>query len=158
VQDTSYSQAGAASAWGVDNRGAAAAAVEVRAGSIYIGSNECTLLALSPSLASISHTLSLSPSLPKQVCADGRVAVRGVLSDGRLYAYQMAPPGEAGPTLGCDGFVGRQLVDGRWVKALLGDGDGDEGEAAEYLLVKGQGFTLAKSFASRAELAAQSFV
>ena len=60
----------------------------------------------------------------------------------------------------CDPYVGKQLADGRWVKALLlqGDEDGDDGDAAQYLLVKGQGFTLTKSFASRAELAQERFV
>ena len=112
-----------------------------------------------------------------EVSGDGRVAVRGALADGRAYAYQLAPPGvtaeseavgeRGGSVAGaaaaaavCDPYVGKQLADGRWVKALLlqGDEDGDDGDAAQYLLVKGQGFTLTKSFASRAELAQERFV
>lgn len=137
--DTSYSHFNHTSAWGLDNRGAAAAAVEVS--------------------------------------GDGSIAVRGSLADGRSYAYQLAPPGDTavsepvgecdGSVVGaaaaaavCDRFVGKQLADGRWVKALLlqGGEDGDDGDAAQYLLVKGQGFTLTKSFASRAELARERFV
>jgi hypothetical protein len=134
--DTSYSHFNHTSAWGVDNRGAAAAAVEVS--------------------------------------ADGSIAVRGSLADGRSYAYQLAAPGAtagAEPVAGrdgsvaaaaaaavCDPFVGKQLADGRWVKALLKGEDGDDGDAAQYLLVKAQGFTLTKSFASGAELAKERFV
>jgi hypothetical protein len=47
-----------------------------------------------------------------------------------------------------DWLVGRQLEDGRWVKAKLRAAPKER----EYLCVKGEGFKLHQSYASAAEL------
>ena len=60
--------------------------------------------------------------------ADGTSEVHGRLKDGENFAYKLGAGG--------DKFVGRQLSNGFWVKARI------LGAEPEYLLVRGEGFTL----------------
>jgi len=65
--------------------------------------------------------------------ADGGITVHGVLADGNKVRYQLGGVDE-------DKFVGRQLIDGYWVKAKT------EGAAgAEYVLCRGEGYKLTVS-------------
>lgn len=86
------------------------------------------------------------------------VDVKGVLADGCTeYCYSLCDPSLPATEQGadCDQYVGRQLADGRWVKAKLVNTGSNE---SQYLLVVGKGFVLTPSYATAEELSKSVWV